>query len=212
VLAITSEPPRYARLAQEEWEIRYPVMGDPQNRLSHHLIDKGLVPDLLVLDRFDRARSLRNQEAISEAAWTWFTNHPYLKHYLHGCVQPSVAIVRRNCSVAYSLAVKELSLKNGFGATTRPVADEVWAAFKALAPGAGRMEGTGFRRHALTEEAYIQCLLFASVSVPAVAVLYLLDLAGAQTCAALLCLATAYGISRWHGFLRELLRGARRLG
>ena len=92
VLAFCSEPPRYARRVRAGRSLSFPVLGDPRNVLAHHLIDEGVVPGLLVVDRFDRVRTLRNQPPgnVPPATWQFYARHPYMSKYKEGVVQPCV--------------------------------------------------------------------------------------------------------------------------
>ena len=232
VLAVSSEHPRYARWAASEWKLTFPVIGDPKNVLADHLIDQGIIPDLCIVDRFDRERTMRNQAPgnVGDATWRWVTRHPFMKHYRHGCVQPAVAIVRSNRSVAFGMAVNKLSRRNGFGAADRPKVHVVWAAFKALlhskagagADADGELGGTGgaggnavidgshFTKDGIFDEAYLQCAAFAVVAVLAIAALLASGRdPGGRISAALAAIALAFAAARWPQFLRSLVLSSR---
>ena len=215
MLAFCSEPARYARRVRAGRSLSFPVLGDPQNTLAHHLIDEGIVPGLLVVDRFDRQRTVRNQTPgnVPPATWQFYARHPYMSKYKKGVVQPCVAIVRgkgdAGRSVPYACAVNELRVRNGMGAGDRPRARDVWAAFVAheaggAAPGA-TMDGSRIARHTVREEPYLQVALFAHAAVGGALLLHVTGAITAPARNALLGCALAFALAYWRAFFRSIV-------
>lgn len=211
MLAFCSEPSRYARRVRAGRSLTFHVLGDPHNALAHHLIDEGIVPDLLVVDRFDRERTLRNQAPgnVPPATWQFFARHPYMSKYQKGVVQPCVAIVRgskgdADRSVPYACAINELRVRNGMGAGDRPRAHDVWAAL--VAHEASRtmpratMDASRISRHTLRDEPYVQVLLFAHAAVGAALLLQAAGIIAVPARNALLVCALAFALARWRAF------------
>lgn len=65
---------------------------------------------------------------------TWFTNHPFMKHYPNGCVQPGAVLLDRQGQVLWSHCVKP-ALANGGGALQRAQPDAAWQAVQAVLAG-----------------------------------------------------------------------------
>ena len=215
MLAFCSEPSRYARRVRAGRSLSFPVLGDPQNTLAYHLIDEGIVPGLLVVDRFDRQRTVRNQTPgnVPPATWQFYARHPYMSKYKEGVVQPCVAIVRgkgdAGRSVPYACAVNELRVRNGMGAGDRPRARDVWAAFVAhevagAAPSA-TMDGSRIPRHTVQEEPYLQVALFAHAAAGGALLLYVTGAITAPARNALLGGALAFALAYWHAFFRSIV-------
>jgi hypothetical protein len=163
---MTSEPQRYATEAAGIWGIDFPIYGDPTHKLARHLIKKEVLPDLVIADeKWIASRSTRQR--------IWFTNHPFMKKYTHGCAQPAIALVRsveQKPFVSYSLSVQPTSW-NGHGAADRPNIRQMWSAFKKQTVkdnpfGPATLDGSKFRKQHLIDEAYVQLVcLFVMIMV-----------------------------------------------
>lgn len=166
---MTSELQRYAAEAQSKWGLSFPVFGDPTHKLAHHLIGAGVIPDLVITNKQWVAG--RNFEQRN-----WFTWHPAMKKYRHGCAQPAVAVIRNvggKPFVAYSMAVKP-TISNGHGAAGRPNIPQMWSAVKPQILTNGdptKVDGQAFRAQSIFDEGYIRlsvgCALLACVLLAA---------------------------------------------
>lgn len=149
-MAFSSEPRRLAALAKEQWGLTFPVLADTSNALAQHLIDEKIVPNLFISDTRPGSR-------LTAVQRRFFTNHPFMQHYLHGCTQPSLAIVHRDGSVPFSMAVYP-EPPNGMGAAGRPDVRQVWAAFESLEDPHGTVCPQQFRAQSIYDETYIRVL------------------------------------------------------
>jgi len=138
-------------MAAQAWGISFPVKGDPWHSCANLAIRENMIGDLFIEDYRQKKMSPFERD-MSEAACAYFANHPLMKTYtVAGCVQPGIALVWQDRSVAYSMAVQP-SILNGGGAADRPDFDQVWAAFKQLEEG-GKIKGSKFRKAKLSDEA-----------------------------------------------------------
>ena len=158
VIALTSEPQRYADQARQLRSLTYPVYGDPAHTVAHYLIETNILPNLCITT---------NESGL------WYKKHPFMKKYVHGVAHPAVAVLQRAgldrpVHVAYSMAVQP-HMTNGFGAVGRPNARQMWNKFKSECLLNGRnlkkMDGSSFRAERLYDERYIRAVLTGIVSV-----------------------------------------------
>ena len=106
VFGVTSEPQTLATEAEEEWETRFPIVGDPHHEIREECSDRGW------LDVF------YNEDAghLRERKWA---SHP------KGYYQPAVVAVHKSGRILYRWrCVPKFSNMNGAGA--RPEAAYTW--------------------------------------------------------------------------------------
>ncbi len=108
---ITSEPQTLATEAEGEWELSYPIVGDPHHEILATLRDRGFI-DVYFNE---------NTGHLKERPWT---SHP------KGYYQPAVLAVNAEGRVLYRWRMIP-SKKNQAGAGTRPESKYVWNAIES---------------------------------------------------------------------------------
>ncbi len=110
LIGITSESTEAAESARQNWGLNYQVISDPSTALAQaYQID------------------------ITPKAQTPLAEHP--TEYPYGMSQSGMVVLDRNGAVLYHWAVNPTAV-NLFGASDRPLPDDVWAAIEAAKTGA----------------------------------------------------------------------------
>lgn len=158
MIALTSEPQRYADQARQIRSLSYHVYGDPAHMVARYLMDAQILPDLCI---------------TTKESGLWYKNHPFMSKYIHGIVHPAVAILQRSdldtpVHVAYQMTV-QAQMTNGFGAVGRPNARQMWNKFKSECLVNDRLlkklDGSSFRAESLFDERYVRAFLIGLMSV-----------------------------------------------
>ena len=158
MIALTSEPQRYADQARQLRSLNYHVYGDPAHTVARYLIDAHILPGLCI---------------TTKESGLWYRNHPFMRKYIHGIVHPAVAVLQQSgmdmpVHVAYQMTVRP-QMSNGFGAVGRPDVRQMWNKFNSECLVNGRVlkkiDGGSFRIERLLDERYVRALLAAVMSV-----------------------------------------------
>ena len=112
IFAITSEPQTLAREAEQTWELDFPAVGDPHHEIADACRERGWL-QLFV-----------NPKARLLADATGFAAHP------KGYFQPGLLAITRTGRVLYRWRGRP-TRKNAGGATSRPLAEDVWRQIEA---------------------------------------------------------------------------------
>lgn len=191
MLAFSSEPPRLVDTARKQWGLSFRVVSDPLNALALHLRAQRLIPDLFISDH-------RPGSCLTPAQRRFFSNHPFMRHYARGCTQPTLAIIRRDRTAAFSMAVTPTVL-NGMGAAGRPDVTQVWAAFEQLEDSCGRgfVSKEGLRAQSVLDESYIRVLLGLHLAGFALVALWAMNCLSSTTVLAVAAVVCLVALDQW---------------
>lgn len=129
LVGVTSQSAEAAQAARENWGLHYDVISEPTNELAQSF-----------------------QIEITPKAETPLADHP--TEYPNGMSQSGMVVLDRAGGVLYRWAVNP-TVVNLFGASDRPLPDDVWAAIEAAQAGVEAPEPSGVRLDpAFLEERY----------------------------------------------------------
>lgn len=119
LVGVTSQSADAAQSAKDNWQLHYDVVSDPSTELAQSFdID------------------------ITPKAATPLAEHP--TEYPNGMSQSGMVVLNRAGEVIYQWAVNPTAV-NLFGASDRPLPDDVWAAIEAAQAGTEAPEASGGR-------------------------------------------------------------------
>jgi peroxiredoxin len=129
LVGVTSQSAEAAQAAHDSWGLHFDVVSDPSTELAQSF-----------------------QIDITPKAETPLADHP--TEYPNGMSQSGMVVLDRDGAVLYHWAVNPTAV-NLFGASDRPLPDDVWAAIEAAMAGAEAPETSGARLDpAFLEERY----------------------------------------------------------
>ena len=106
MFGITSEPHSLAAEAESDWELPFPIIGDPHHEIRQECKDRGWLDVFYNVD----------YGHLRERAWA---SHP------KGYYQPGVIVLSREGRVLYRWRCRPTRWNTG-GATRRPTPEHVW--------------------------------------------------------------------------------------